>query len=249
MRTGSRDETCDIDEKVADGSGYADPEYLETIALLQEEIVRLEAELQARGDRPSEAAPQGVARAEDEFDRLNGSEHAVQSHPEVERLTGDLASREETVALLLDQLNSLEEARTAERAEWEQLSGWVAELERRVEGQDEDALGRLQTRLGDQQREAEELRTKLEQHRRGWDVQREVYDERLPVSRKASQRPRPLPELGRTTMARTTWDQVDTPSWSRLFEKRISGSPPIRKSPSAPPAKTPPLCTQGWESS
>ena len=91
-------------------------------------------------------------------------------------MTGDLASREETVALLLDQLSLLEEARTADRAEWEQLAGWVAELEQRVEGQDEDALRRLQARLGDQQREAEELRTKLEQHRRGWEVQREVYE-------------------------------------------------------------------------
>ena len=48
---------------------------------------------------------------------------AARSHREVERLTCELASREETVALLLDQLSLLEEARTADRAEWEQLAG------------------------------------------------------------------------------------------------------------------------------
>jgi len=179
MQTKSPSDTFNIGEMVADGGGYANAEYLETIALLQEEIVRLEQELQVRGDGPWETVSTGVASAEDEFKRSAASESAAVAHDEVERLTCELASREETVVLLLDQLSLLEEARTADRAEWEQLAGWVVELEQRVEGQDEDALCRLQARLGDQQREAEELRTKLEQHRRGWEVQRQVYEGKI----------------------------------------------------------------------
>jgi uncharacterized small protein (DUF1192 family) len=172
-------ETFNIDETVALRRGYANPEDNETIALLQEEIMRLEAELAARSDRPSAAVFEGVARAEDECDRFAAAEHAAHSRGEVERLTLELASRDETLALLLDQLGSLEETRTAERAEWDQLAGWVAELERRVEGQDEDAFRRLQASLANQQKEAEELRTKFEHHRRGWEVQRAVYEGKI----------------------------------------------------------------------
>ena len=68
--------------------------------------------------------------------------------------------------LLLDELSRVEEAQAAGRAEWEQLAGWVAELEQRVEGQDGDALLRLQERLAAQQQQAEELRKKSEQDRR-----------------------------------------------------------------------------------
>ena len=37
--------------------------------------MRLEQELQARGDGPSETVSTGVASAEDEFDRFDASEH------------------------------------------------------------------------------------------------------------------------------------------------------------------------------
>ncbi len=179
MQTKSWSEPFEIDETGADTGRHATPEYLETIALLQEEIVRLEQELQVRGDVPWETVSTGFASDDDEIDRSAAAESAAAAHGEVDRLTCELTSREETIALLLDQLSLLEEARTADRAGWEQLAGWVTELERRVEGQDEDALRRLQGRLEDQQREAEELRTKWEQHRHGWEVQRQVYEGKI----------------------------------------------------------------------
>jgi len=176
MHPSGRIDSLDIDETVDGGDRYSIPEYLETIALLHDEVARLEQELQLRGDSSWETVSTGVAAAESEVMPSSASESAAASQEEVERLKCELANREETVALLLDQLSLLEEAKAANRAEWEQLTEWVAELEQRVEGQDEDALRRLQARLGDQQREAEELRTKSEQHRRGWDVQRQVYE-------------------------------------------------------------------------
>jgi len=169
----------DIDETVADRGGHCITEYLETIALLQEEIVRLEQELQLHTERPWETGSGGDAAIEDEGIPLAVSESETSARAEVERLTRELANREETVALLFDQLGLLEESNAASRAEWEQLTGWVAELEQRVEGQDEDAVRRLQARLGDQQRETDELRTKSEQHQRGWEVQRQVYEAKL----------------------------------------------------------------------
>ncbi|MFI5457479.1 MAG: hypothetical protein ACHRXM_18710 [Isosphaerales bacterium] len=179
MHPTRRSDSFAIDETVAGGDRYSIPEYLETIALLHEEVARLEQELQLRGDSSWETVSTGVASAEDEVMPSSASASAAASQGEVERLRCELANREETVALLLDQLSLLEEAKAANRSEWEQLTEWVAELEQRVEGQDEDALRRLQARLGDQQREAEELRTKSEQHRRGWEVQRQVYEKEI----------------------------------------------------------------------
>jgi chromosome segregation ATPase len=171
--------TFDIDDAYANEFRYGDPERVDTIALLQEEIVRLEAELQARGEGTPESVSIGVSSTENEFDRPSASEYAAPSHPEVERLRGDLATREETVAFLLDQLSLLEDARTADRAEWEQLAGWVAELEQRVEGQDEEALCRLQARLANEQRKAEELQKKLDLHHHAWEAQRAAYEGKL----------------------------------------------------------------------
>jgi hypothetical protein len=179
MQPKSRSDPFKIDETFADTGGSAIPEYLETIALLQAEIVRLEQELQVGGDAPWETASTGFGSTEDEFRRSAVSETAAAAHAEAQRLTCELASSEQTVALLLHELSSLEEARTADRAEWEKLTEWVTELEQRVEVQDEHALGRLQVRLGDQQREAEELRTNLEQHRRDSEVQRQVYEAKI----------------------------------------------------------------------
>src|SRR5205807_697659 len=67
-------------------------------------------------------------------------------------------------------------AQEASRAEWEHLAGWVAELEQRVEGQDGDALLRLQERLAAQQQQVDTLRMKSEQDRRAWEAQRQVHE-------------------------------------------------------------------------
>jgi uncharacterized small protein (DUF1192 family) len=179
MHTTDRSDTSGTDETVADGRGYSTHDYQEMVALLQEEVARLEQELQSYGDRSWATSPIDVSLAEDAVGPSAASESATAARGEVERLKCELANREETVTLLLDQLTLLEEAKTADRAEWEQLIGWVAELEQRVEGQDEDALRKLQARVGDQQREADEWRTKSEQDRRGWEIQRRVYEEEI----------------------------------------------------------------------
>jgi len=148
MPTTNRSDSFDIDQTVADGGGYSIAEYRETIALLQEEIARLEQELQLGTERPWETVSRGVASAEDEVtpSAASTSATAAAAQGEVERLKCELASRDETVALLLDQLGLLEESNAASRAEWEQLTEWVAELEQRVEGQDEKENRRLRGR-------------------------------------------------------------------------------------------------------
>ena len=94
---------------------------------------------------------------------------------EVERFEAELVSRDETIRLLLDELSRVEEAQAATRAEWEQLAGWVAELEQRVEGQDGDALHELENRLAAEQQKADALQVKSEQDRRAWEAQRQIY--------------------------------------------------------------------------
>jgi hypothetical protein len=101
---------------------------------------------------------------------------ASDARAQVERLEAELASREETIGLLMDQLSRVEEAQAASRAEWEQLAGWLDELEQRVEGQDEDASLRLQEQLAVQQRHADELRKEVEQGRRAAESQRQAYE-------------------------------------------------------------------------
>ena len=111
------------------GCDQADGEYLETIALLQEEIARLEAELLAH----EETGP-----SSEHTDRLRdapGGPDGLPNQQELDRLGAELAARDETINLLLDQLRLVEEAESASRAEWEQLAQWVAEVEQRVERQ------------------------------------------------------------------------------------------------------------------
>jgi uncharacterized small protein (DUF1192 family) len=134
----------------------------ETIALLQEEIARLEAELLARDDECSELESTGrpsVIEAESE-DTTAGQE--------VERLRAELSAREETLCLLLDQLRQVEEAETASRAEFEELARWVADVEERVERQDRAGAGEPDPRTESALRQAEEARNVLECERQGW---------------------------------------------------------------------------------
>jgi chromosome segregation ATPase len=167
------------DVTVTDGCEYSTHDYQEMVALLQDEVVRLEQELQAHAERswatvsidvPAGGLPVGPSAPDESVTTARG---------EVERLKTELSRRDETVTLLLDQLTLLEEAKAAGRAEWEQLTSWVSELEKRVEAQDQEALRELKARVGDQQRETDEWRTKAEQDRRGWEVERRVYEEEI----------------------------------------------------------------------
>jgi hypothetical protein len=136
-----------------DGNGNTAAGYRETIELLQEEIARLEQELQLRDNLRWEPGPAAFAALDEKAEAAVCSERGAGSPDEIERLTAELASREETIRLLVDELGRFEAAQAAARAEWEHLTGWVAELERRVEGQDVEALLSENLRLRDARQE------------------------------------------------------------------------------------------------
>jgi hypothetical protein len=138
----------------------------ETIALLQEEVARLEAEVRARDEALHHDLPDG----------LDG--HRVDDGPlrrQVEELTAELAGRDETIGILLEQTRLFEEAAEAQRAEWEQLTRWVEEVERRVDGRDGQ-----EARLGDdleaERRRADDLGSQLDSERRAWDARRRALE-------------------------------------------------------------------------
>src|SRR6185437_2798615 len=84
-------------------------------------------------------------------------------------LTAELAGRDEAVNLLLEQTRLFEEAAVAQRAEWEQLSRWVEEVERRVEGRD-DNVDRLRADLDAERARGETLRRAAESDHREWEA-------------------------------------------------------------------------------
>jgi hypothetical protein len=173
-----------------DRGGGPVAEYVETIELLQEEVARLEQELRGRDRGPSATPTDGAGPDRDRADAVEAAEAAAAARAEVARLESDLAAREETIGLLMDHLGRVEEAQAAGQAEWEQLSGWLAELERRVEGQDGDALLRLEERLAAEQRRADEARKRAEQDRRDAEAQRRVYEAEIARLRAALGRDR-----------------------------------------------------------
>jgi myosin heavy subunit len=154
-------------------------DYQETIEILQEEIARLERELQLRDESREDAA----SHVDSSFDDKPETSDAADTHGgdplEVERLQKELDGRDETIVLLLDELSRVDEAQKASRAEWEQLNGWVAELEDRVAGQDGSAAQQLQNELAAQRQKADALQLKSEQERRAWEAQRQVYQEEV----------------------------------------------------------------------
>jgi hypothetical protein len=148
-------------------------EYLETIALLQEEILRLESELQAR--EPATASVTEFSRKVEEESRQAGQ----LTREEIDKLTTELAIRDETINLLMDQIRLAEEAESASRNEWEQLSQWVAEVEKRVERQAEAGAGRQVEELASQQRQIDEYRSQLEQERTTWSQDRRALEQEI----------------------------------------------------------------------
>ena len=97
--------------------------------MLQEEIARLEHELQVREESRQASASEEEPLLDDDGGSSDSSEALGVQREEIERLNAELAGRNETIILLLDELSRLEEAQEAGRAEWEQLNGWLAELE------------------------------------------------------------------------------------------------------------------------
>jgi uncharacterized small protein (DUF1192 family) len=146
----------------ADAAGASvDPD---TIALLQEEIARLEDELRMRDE---------AAEAE---------RHALRSEPratardeagdrQIARLGDEIAGRDETIALLLEQVRLSEEAEASSRAEWDQLNLWVQEVERRVAERTAPETD-LRDQLEVLRSTAEAQRLAAEKEQRSWDAQR-----------------------------------------------------------------------------
>jgi hypothetical protein len=138
----------------------------DTIALLQEEITRLESELQSR-DEPGHAGSEGSQLDS----RPTGHDEATRLR--LAGLTDELAAREETISLLLEQLRLAEEAEAAGRAEWEQLQGWVEEVENRV-AQQGGSESNVRQELAEERRKLETLRRTAELEQRSWETQRQA---------------------------------------------------------------------------
>ena len=162
-------------ESLGDRSEAPIADYLETIAILQDEVARLEQELQLSNQRQRETPSIDEASLHDEAAARADHEHVAGDSGEVERFQAELVSRDETIRLLMDELIRVEEAQAATRAEWEQLDTWVAELEHRVEGHDENGLRELENRLALEQSKVDSLQAKSERDRRAAEAQRQMY--------------------------------------------------------------------------
>jgi len=157
-----------------DGENPLD-DYLETIALLQEEVARLEHELETRDERRPDTAPCGDASSLFECETASAHGDLAGAAAEVDRLKVELAGRDETIGLLLDEVSKAEEVQAATAAEWEHLAEWVTALEQRVEGRDGSALCELENRLAAQEQKANALEVKSAEDRRAWEAQRQIY--------------------------------------------------------------------------
>jgi hypothetical protein len=138
----------------------------ETITLLEEEIARLEDELRMR-DLAAAAEVQDFAA-----DRSpSRSDDAAEER--VSQLCAALEAREETIALLMEQVRLAEESEAASRAEWEQLHQWVQEVERRVAEQEQPDSD-LRSQLAAERQNFDLLRQATEKEQRSWEVQRQA---------------------------------------------------------------------------
>ncbi len=146
-------------------------EYQDTIALLQEEIARLESELLLQEENRY-AIHQ---RSREELDLQRDRDAAGRTLAE---LNAELANRDETINLLWEQVLRYEEAESANRAEWEQLQSWVEEVERRVESQGGPDLD-LRAELDQQRRDADALQSRFDAQQRAWDAQRSSFESEI----------------------------------------------------------------------
>src|SRR5262249_15677465 len=135
------------------------------IALLQEEIARLEGEIHARDEAMAGVGEEPVR------DDTSASE-AVETR--TAELTAELANRDETTVLLLEQVRLFEEAGTANRANWDLLDQWVQELERRVEQKGANAEARAA--LDAERRKSENDREAFDTERRSWESQKTTLE-------------------------------------------------------------------------
>jgi hypothetical protein len=172
-------------QRLHDGSEDPVTDYRETIAILQDEVARLEQELQFLAEIPRETSVDHPGFVDDEAQAEPALESILGRPDEVERLNAELNGRDETIRLLLDELSRVEAAQAATRSEWEHLAGWVAELEHRVEGQKGDSMYQLEDRLALQEQEIDALQAKCRHDSHAWEVQRQIYQEEIGQLRRA----------------------------------------------------------------
>lgn len=149
--------------------------YDDTITLLQEEIARLEEELRLRDEASADSAA-GVLTPEPAPEPL-----APAVSPDAGRiaeLSTEMARRDETIALLLEELRLVEQAEAAGRAEWEQLNQWVEQVEQRVDSRVEQD-SQLENQLAAERQQSETLRQGFETERRAWNNQRHRLEEEV----------------------------------------------------------------------
>jgi hypothetical protein len=212
-------------------------DYLETIAILQAEVARLEQELQFHNERQSEAPLYDEASFPDETEAARGLENVGGEPDQVAPFEAELVSRDETIRLLLDELSRVEEAQAATQSEWEHLAGWVTELEHRVEGQDREALLQFENRLAGEQQKVSALQVKSEQDRGAWEAQRRIYQEEITrlqeaLDQIAKNAEAPGTNEGRVTQGREADDNVVEAlqaenlrlraGWEELVERRAA---------------------------
>jgi uncharacterized small protein (DUF1192 family) len=172
-------DSADLEQSLGNENAAPVAELLETIAILQDEVTRLEQELQSRDASQREQTSNEGASCQEEIELAKAANNDDPVSGSDARFKAELASREETIRLLLDELSRLEAAQAATQAEWEHLAGWMAELEHRVEGQDESALHRLEDRLAMEQQKLCALEAKSDQDRRAWEAQRQIYQDEI----------------------------------------------------------------------
>jgi chromosome segregation ATPase len=148
-------------------------DYQDTVLLLQEEIARLEEELRLRDEVP---APGDGASADAPAAASAPADSGLTDR--VAELTAEISRRDETIALLVEEIQRFEEAEEASRTEWEQLNQWVTEVERRVDSRDKQDSG-LAQELSTERRKAESLRQALETERRTWESQRRPLEQEV----------------------------------------------------------------------
>jgi hypothetical protein len=151
-----------------------DVEYQDTVVLLQDEIARLEEELRQRDEAPM-GEPIGA-----DFGLTRGAEGqaAPADTARIAELTTELSRRDETIALLLEEIRLVEEAEAAGRAEWEQLNQWVGQVEQRVDSRDEQDTQLIQE-LAAEKRKADELRLAADTERRASDKKHKALEEEV----------------------------------------------------------------------
>jgi len=156
--------------------GDAVADYLETIALLQGEIERLERELSDRELAETDRAWRISAQEAACHETCTDAAEEASARANLARLEAELAAREETIGLLMEQLSRMEEAQASSHAEWDQLSEWLAEVERRVDGQAGVAAAELQEQLAAERSRAEELGRLVTAERREAEAQRRRFE-------------------------------------------------------------------------